>query len=183
MFENISSTLQQCGYFFVLGAIIGLFYEILRIFRMFIRHNSIALCAEDTIFLTLCGFISYIVSMAVGIGYFRIYYIVFEVFGAAFYFLTLGRLVNYIFRRISKIIILILSTIFGKIFCCLKKSIVPIAEKIRSIFDKFAKFIQKRKNINKKVLQKHNEMLYNNIQLDLRSENRNVIKAKIRKKT
>ena len=183
MFENISSTLQQCAYFFAVGLVIGLFYEALRFFRMILRHNIIAVCVEDTLYLSICAFISFIIALSVGIGYMRIYYIVFEVMGAALYFLTVGRLLNSILRRISGATKRIIRIAAKKIWHHLGKFFAPIGKKIRLLFGKIAEIARNSAFYSKMHLKKTDEIEYNKkVQSIGGGERAGVVKAKIRKK-
>lgn len=183
MFENISSTLQQCAYFFAAGLIMGLFYEALRFFRMLFRHNTIALCIEDTLYLSVCALCTFIIALTVGIGYMRIYYIVFEAMGAAIYFLTVGKLVNYILRRISKAVNRLICAFMKKAKQFFGKILAPIDKNIRSIFGNFAEIIRKTVFYGKLHLKKTAKIEYNKkVQSIGGGENISVVKAQIRKK-
>ncbi|MCM1298788.1 MAG: spore cortex biosynthesis protein YabQ [[Eubacterium] siraeum] len=183
MFENISSTLNQCGCFFIAGLIMGLLYEPLRFLRMMIRHNAAAVFAEDTLYMSLWGFISFIIALSVGIGYFRIFYAVFELLGAALYFLTLGRAVNFIMRRSVGRIKKFFYAIYKKIQPRLVAFFSFIAKKIKSIFGKIAEIMPTITLNGKNDLKNEDEMLYNiKVQSDKGGEGNSVIKAKIRKK-
>ena len=114
MFEDISYTLQQCGCFFIFGAVMGLCYEPLRLLRMMFKHNIAAVFIEDLLFFSLSGFACFITALWVGIGYFRIYYIVFAFLGVCCYFLTLGMLLNKISKKAVKAVKAILCAIYKK---------------------------------------------------------------------
>lgn len=183
MFENISSTLQQCAYFFAAGIIMGLFYEALRFFRMLLRHNIIFVCVEDTLYLSTCAFISFIIALSVGIGYMRIYYIVFEAMGAAIYFLTVGRLLNYILRSISSGVKRLIRKAANKTGYFLGKLFAPIGKKIRTIFGNIAENARSSELYSKIHLKKPSEIEYTkNVRSMAGGERTGVIKAKIRKK-
>lgn len=183
MFENISSTLQQCAYFFAAGLIMGLFYEALRFFRMLLCHNAVAVCVEDTLYLSICALITFIIALAVGIGYMRIYYIVFEAMGAAIYFLTVGRLLNHILRHISKGFKRLCHAVIHKTGRAFGKVFAPIGKKIRLIFVYIAENARKSAFYNKIYLKKTGEIEYNKkVQSISGGEHTGVVKAQIRKK-
>lgn len=182
MFENISSTMNQCFVFFIAGIVMGLFYEALRFSRMLIRHNAVAVCIEDAVYLSLTAVIGFIIALSVGIGYFRIYYIVCEAIGAILYFLTLGRLINYALRHFSNAVKHILRVFFDKIIQFSRKYIVPIAKKVSPLFSKFAEIAENVKKYRKKGLKSEHSMMYNKKEKsDGGGENRSVVQAKIRK--
>ena len=183
MFEDIGYTLQQCGCFLIFGIFAGLCYEPLRILRMLLRHNAVVCFFEDLLYFSLVGLAAFITSLWVGIGYFRIYYVVFAFLGACFYFLTLGMLINRIFRKLSGAI--------KRGICALFKKIKPKAGKlfgtIRQIFDplfgNIADFLHNKVFVGKKDLPNTDEIVYNNnIPLKNGGEKGSVIKAQIRKK-
>ena len=183
MFENISSTLQQCACFFAAGLIMGLFYEALRFLRMLLRHNIAAVCIEDTLFLSICAFITFITALAVGIGYMRIYYIVFEAVGAAVYFLTAGRLFNYILRCVSSGVKRLFCSILKKTGVFFRKAFAPISKKTRLIFSHIAEKVRKMGFYSKIHLKKISEIEYNKkVQSIVGGEHTGVVKAQIRKK-
>lgn len=161
----------------------GLFYEVLRFFRMILRHNIIAVCIEDTLYLSICALISFIIALSVGIGYMRIYYIVFEAMGAACYFLTAGRLLNYVLRRISGAAKRFICTIVKKIGQYLIKIFAPIGKKINRIFSYIAEIVRNSAFYSKMHLQKTGAIEYNEkVQSIDGGEHTGVVKAKIRKK-
>lgn len=192
MFENINSIFNQCSSFLAAGAVFGLCYEVLRFLRMLFPHPTAVVFLEDTLFFAACGLVSFIIALWVGMGYFRIYYIAFEAIGAILYFLTLGRLINFCLRHAVRGI----KKLFGKLYKSVKPVIItktksifmPFATKIKALFSKIAEFVPKPTFNYKKRLQSNSEILYNNnihstLDSDEGGGSRNVIKAKIRKKT
>lgn len=181
MFENISSTLQQCGVFFIAGIIMGLFYEVFRTLRMAVRHHAVIVFIEDILFFSLCGVASFIIALTVGIGYFRIYYVVFEVLGAGIYFLTLGRLINLLIKKVIKVIKRFFYAVYKKISPKVETAFVTSAKKARKTFVKIAEIMPKPAFIHKNDLPKSDEMVYN-IKTPLNNGGSgNAIKAKIRR--
>lgn len=198
MYENISSTLGQCGCFLILGIIMGLGYECLRFFRMLVRHNAVFLFIEDTLFFALCALISFITALAVGIGYFRIYYAAFEAMGVLLYFSTVGRALNAILRGTVKGIKRFFCAIYRKIKPKAVTFFTPVIRKIREQFSKIAENVPKISLYKKRHLKSTSEIVYNSgedivVRSEVKSkiysmhteggENGGVIKAKIRKKT
>lgn len=187
MFENINSTFQQGMCFLAAGAVFGLLYEALRFLRMLIKHHAAVVFIEDTLFFVLCGFVSFIIALWVGMGYFRIYYIAFEVLGASLYFLTVGRLLNSLLRLATNALKKFFYTIYKKIKPKAAALFVPFTKKIKSWFGYIAEKVRTPVFNSKKHLKNREEMLYNNkvhsaVQLNKGGENGGVIKAQIRKK-
>ncbi|MCM1055022.1 MAG: spore cortex biosynthesis protein YabQ [Bacteroides sp.] len=188
MFENIDSTFFQAVCFFAAGAAFGLCYEALRLLRMLFKHHAAVVFAEDTLFFALCGFVSFIIALWVGIGYFRIYYMAFELLGASLYFLTLGRLINALLRRAVRGIKVLFASACRKVSPKLAALFVPIAVKFKEMFSNIAENVIKPIFNRKKHLKNTDEMLYNSkvhtpVILNKGGESGGVIKAQIRKKT
>lgn len=161
----------------------GLFYEALRFFRMLLRHNTVAVCVEDTLYLSVCAFISFIIALTVGIGYMRIYYIVFEAMGAAIYFLTVGRLINHILRNLSKGVKRLISAVIKKTGNIFGKVFAPIDKKTKQIFSNIAEIIRKTGFYSKIHLKRTDKIEYNKkVQSVGGGEHIGVVKAQIRKK-
>ena len=183
MFEDISYTLQQCGCFFIFGAFLGVCYEPLRILRMLFRHNTVAVFTEDLLFFSLSGLLTFIMSLWVGIGYFRIYYVIFAFLGACCYFLTLGKLMNRIFRKTSRTLKRGICAIFKKIKPKMDKLFSTIEQILKPLFVDIADFYHNKVLNGKKALPNTDEMVYNNnIPSKNGGESGSVIKAQIRKK-
>lgn len=185
MFESISDTLGQCGWFFLAGIIMGLFYEPLRFMRCLIRHNAVAVAVEDVLFLSVCAFVSFVISLVIGTGYFRVYYAAFELAGIAAYLLTLGRLIKSfhklvckVFRKALRLIFYKISHFFARIFSAIRHKTAALFghcyKKVGAAAKKAAKHLPKRhKSVyNVKVVNKNRKV----------GESADVIKAKVRKK-
>lgn len=184
MFENISSTLGQCGCFFAAGIVMGLFYELLRAARILVRHNAAAVFIEDVLFFSACGFISFVIALSVGIGYFRIYYVFFETLGAILYFLTLGRVLNFLLRKLIKGIKRFFYAVYKKMHPKMHNFFVSIAKKIKPLFGNIAEIIPKISFNRRKDLPNTDDMVYNIKAVSGEgSESNSAIKAQIRKKT
>lgn len=181
MYENISSTLQQCGVFFIAGVVMGLFYEVFRTLRLAVRHHAAVVFIEDILFFSLCGVVSFIIALTVGIGYFRVYYAVFEILGAGFYFLTLGRVINFLLKKVIKGIKRFFYAIYKKMSPKVENAFVASAKKTKKVFVKIAEIVPKPKFIHKNDLPKSAEMVYN-IKTPLNEGGSgNAVKAKIRR--
>lgn len=181
MYENISSTLQQCGVFFLAGIVMGLSYEVFRTLRIAVRHHAVIVFIEDILFFSLCGVVSFIIALTVGIGYFRVYYAVFEVLGAGVYFLTLGRAVNFLLKKVIKGIKRFFYAIYKKLSPNVERSFVAFAKKTKKVFVKIAEIVPIPKLIRKNDLPKSAEMVYNVRTPQNEGGSGNAVKAKIRR--
>lgn len=162
----------------------GLCYEPLRVLRMLFRHNTAAVFVEDLLFFSLGGLATFIMSLWVGIGYFRIYYLVFVFLGACCYFLTVGMMINRISKKTAKYVKKKLCAIYKKIKPKRDKLFSAIDQILKPLFVYIADFYRNKVFNDKKALPKADEMVYNNNNLPVNGgEGGSAIKAQIRKKT
>lgn len=181
MFETINDTLFQCLFFLVIGFLLGLSYEALRILRLFIRHGTVAVAAEDVVFFAASAFVMFVAALCAGEGYFRLYYVAFATVGAAVYFFTLGRLI----KLISKKIAALLGKILAPIGRFLKKVIRAFSHKFTACFVLSNKYLSSAKKTLKNHLPKRRQLLYNKdtIKINKGGEKKSAVKVRIRKKT
>ncbi|MCH5323687.1 MAG: spore cortex biosynthesis protein YabQ [Eubacterium sp.] len=179
---NVETPLyEQFLYFIVCGAFLGLGYEILRLLRFCLPHGVIVTGIEDTLYLSLCGFILFGFSMEIGNGQFRLLYLVSAAVGAAVYFLTVGRLI----KKLYTLILSAFSKIIRFIFRPVKKAIGKFAHFLGARFGKVYKLLSaKLKNRLNNLKSKHN-MLYNHNDNTARGDEiiagKQKIKAKVKK--
>lgn len=178
-----TSLLWQFGCFLLCGVFLSVGYELFRIVRIIIPHNSFFVGAEDIIYLSFCGLILFGLSMEIGSGYFRLLYLISAVIGALVYFLTLGRLVKiicvFIFSILKRIALKIIKVIYSPI----KKSVVTVAHNTAGFFVRIHKNVSVKFNKPSPVLKNKDNMLYNNNNKDERIDIRygRRIEAKIKK--
>lgn len=184
MFDTIPQTLMRLVDFAVFGFFAAFFYEIFRILRQFIRHNVLAAAIEDFIYLSLLGFFTFVFSLEVGGGYFRLYFIFGELFGAVVYFITIGKIINIIVGFIAKIVHKIFHVIYKYILLPIGKVFGKYLHKLLSLFGKLYKKLASTVKKSAKHLQSKRKMVYNK-KYDNHGEDgeiRHVIKAEVRKK-
>lgn len=187
MFESIPENLMQLAGFCVLGFFIAVFYEPIRIIRMFRRQGAVIAGVQDFLFLTLAGIISFAYSMELGNGSFRFFYIIGEFFGALIYFVTIGKLISmvsdFIVRGIKRFVHIIKKyIIFPLLHVCNK--IINFSLKKLAIIYSFTTY--KAGNSLKGL--KHKVKIVYNKKTTLKSKNmnnesgesQNAVKAKIR---
>jgi hypothetical protein len=154
VFEPISQGLYELMMFCILGFLSAALYEPLRIVRLFVKTGTLMTGIQDFLFLSACGLIVFAYSLEFGAGYFRYFYVVGVVFGATVYFLTAGRLINFVMRTFANAI---KTRILRPIWNLLGK----IAQKIRSVI------VRSYKNAEKhaKLLKNTTKIKYNSIRL------------------
>ena len=176
---NVTTPLtEQMLYFFVCGIFIGLLYEVLRLFRQVIKHNNFLTGTEDVLFFSFCGFLLFWLSMNIGNGQFRIYFLISAVAGAFVYYFTIGRLVNLAYKVILKWLL----KIFRFLLSPIKKLIGIIVLKLKRIFVRLYKKIE---NLNKNTvihLKNSSRMMYNKLYAKRGRSAQNDINVKIKAK-
>jgi hypothetical protein len=177
MFEPISQSLYEIMMFAVLGFILAALYEPLRIIRLFVKTGAVWLGIQDFLFLAACGLAVFAYSLEFGAGHFRYFYVIGIAFGAAVYFLTVGRLIALITRAFAEAIKNAVAYAVNLIHCkCIQplcKIFVRFAQKIKKKIVSFHKFTEKRSTLLKSRVQ----MKYN----DIRSEKLKKRQAKMKK--
>ncbi|MCL2639160.1 MAG: spore cortex biosynthesis protein YabQ [Oscillospiraceae bacterium] len=209
MFVEISESLSQLSSFTVLGFFFGVFYEVIRIIRLFKKQSDLAVSVTDFVFLSLAGLITFAYSMELGNGQFRWFYIAGAGFGGAIYFLTLGRLVslasNFIVRCIKRAAALAVKCmkiifLFAKnyIFAPLHKIICKFIQFLKTKIGYIYVFMKKKALNSSNHLKSKARIVYNKrteraaLKIKARTAeiintsagvHRNVIKGKIRRRT
>ena len=82
------------------GAAVGAAFDVIRAFRLIVRHNDILINAEDLFFLGLYGTALTAFSDVVAKGDLRLYFAIGNVLGFAFYYVTVGRAVVKTIRKL-----------------------------------------------------------------------------------
>ena len=84
----------------ILGAGLGILYDVFRIIRMVINSKSVAIFVEDVIYFILSGIITFVFVLKINSGESRFYILAGEGIGWIAYHLTLG---NAIYKYSGKI--------------------------------------------------------------------------------
>ncbi|MCL2697388.1 MAG: hypothetical protein FWE74_04835 [Oscillospiraceae bacterium] len=142
MFEPISASLSQLASFAVLGFFLAVFYEAIRIIRLFKKQSDLIVSITDFVFLSLAGLVAFAYSMELGSGRFRWFYAAGIIFGGTVYFLTIGRLVslasNFIVKCIKRAVSFVMKCM-KVIFVFTKKHILVPVWKMLCKFIQFLK--------------------------------------------
>ncbi len=144
-----------------IGFLLGVLYDLIRIFRLSLTKSHIATIVFDVIYFLLFGFISYIFILAANKGEIRSYIVIGEIIGALFYYFSFGpiavRITNKLVALIKRIFKVIF-TVFSFPFRLISKAFHTVFSKISIIFKKTEK---KSSKMQKKVLQKLRLYVYN----------------------
>lgn len=188
MFYTDSEILEIIGQFAVTGIVLGLLYDALRFIRIALNTGTVFIFITDFFAMVFNGLVLMYLSFNTPTGSLRLIYVVSAVFGMILYLVTIGKFTTFLASISAKVIsflkrrinIYILKPIFNR-FGFIKQKLTAV----------FGELHQKMKNYKEKSdfgLKKTATMLYNknNNKMSILSQNggeeRNVIKAKIRKK-
>lgn len=114
---------------FLLGACLGLLYDVFRILRIAIKTPAVIVFLEDILYFLICGIITFLFMMSCIDGRVRGFIVIGELLGAVLYYCTIGsllfRLSNAIIYAVKKFFRLIFHPVFlllGWISSILKKT-------------------------------------------------------------
>lgn len=131
----------------VIGFILGIFYDFIKIFRKYILHNIIFINIEDTIYWLFMSIIIFLISLYQNNGEIRIFFILGIFLGMAIYSTLISPLFIKIFTRIVNF--------FIKLFLFIFKAIsMPILIVFNIVLKPLKFFYYILKNIPKKLLKK-----------------------------
>lgn len=188
MFLTNAQMLSVIGDFAVIGFILGFLYDILRFFRKALGLGRVFVFITDFLSMIFIGLVLLFFALDTPTGNLRLIFILAAVFGITLYLITIGKITGF------------LAMITGNFFTYLKKKlkkyvINPIIRRFVFLKQKLTAFFgelhQKMKISKEKShfgLKKQPTVLYNKNNSKMSElyqnggEERNVIKAKIRKK-
>ncbi len=189
MFQTNAEILSVIGHFAVIGFFLGVFYDIIRIIRIILGTGKVFTVVTDIIAMLISGLVLIFFGVDTPTGKLRLIYILAAVFGMTVYLITIGKITVYPARLAGKLVKFIKSLLIKYIikpicnfFCFLKQKSTAF----------FVEIQQKSKKYQEKLrlgLKKTPSVVYNdNINkmselCQIGGEERNVIKAKVRKKS
>ncbi len=134
----------------LLGAFLGLFYDLFRIIRIAFPPSKVSLLIEDILFGVAALFFTFLFLQTVTSGSFRLFVLIGEILGFTVYYLTVGVLVfkaahivisavKRVLKWICRVLILPAFSFFQRLFRLLS----PIAKKGGAFFKKSAAYLKK----------------------------------------
>lgn len=90
---NTPRQLELFGYSLIFGVLLGVLYDVFRIFRLIFFKNKVAVIFQDILFWTIAGFSTFLFFLATNFGHIRFYMLLGMLIGASIYYLTVGRLI------------------------------------------------------------------------------------------
>lgn len=179
MFETADIVLSMIGIYAAVGFFLAVLYNIFRFPRLAFPKRKKLAAVLDFLFAVIAGFVLFVFSAAYGTGFFRLYYVAAAALGFAVNMVTLGFAVPPAAR------------IFGR--ACryasaqLMRPVRYICQKVTEFFIENRKILSNSAEKVKKYLKNNSRIVYNNTDHKKGKvyaeggENRNAVKAKVRK--
>lgn len=145
----------------VCGAILGAFYDFLRLFRLIVYSGRRQLFFQDIFYFFICGIVTFLFALAVNFGEVRFFLLAGEGIGWLVYHLTLGALVY----RFSSLLVVFLKRIFSalnRLFLApVKRAFKRLFSFWQNQFKKVTEKIKKKLCKSKRDLKQQENLLYN----------------------
>ncbi|WP_295076620.1 spore cortex biosynthesis protein YabQ [Ruminococcus sp.] len=168
---TLSEEVRLFGLSCIGGAVMGAAFDVLRVFRLILRHNDILAAAEDILFFGLYGVALAGFSSAAARGEMRLYFVIGNILGFAVYQCTVGSVVMKTLRKLfnaAGAVFKLISRPFRTFFAPLcKKATVKFVRNLQIIVKPFKKI--------KIVLLNRQFLLYNKMENKKRKNVNNVV--------
>ena len=165
MIVSVSEQLCVFGLAALMGAALGVLYDVFKVIRLVGLSSAVLVFFEDILFFAISTVTVFSFYMQVTDGKFRVYPLASAALGFALYFLTLEKVVFFFIKKVYKLLTTVFGFVYKKVvlfvFLKLKSFAKFIFKPIRKIFHRF--FTEKLVNFFKKLLPKRPKMLYNNL--------------------
>lgn len=159
-----------------LGFVLGLFYDVFRIFRLAIHHSSAILFLEDIFYFAVCAVVTFLFSLSAVNGHVRVFLVIGELLGATVYYFSAGVLV----MRVSKLIIRFFKGLFRLVYRIFFRPFVRLFVWLRHKIGAFSRRIDaKAKKVRAKAkygLKQRGVLVYNLYKGALRQKIKKTVK-------
>lgn len=164
--ETFFSVSQQTAFFLlsvVLGAALGVVYDVFRVFRILFppAAKKTPLAVQDVLFWLIYGFCIFCYSTAVCGGSLRFFMLFGSLAGFALYILTIGNLITGVLRRTAESVRQVLRKVYSLLFEPIVKLLKNLCQKVRLFFIQIYRKSKKTERSVKKPLQKVPKLVYN----------------------
>ncbi|MDE5992132.1 MAG: spore cortex biosynthesis protein YabQ [Oscillospiraceae bacterium] len=164
--ETFFSISQQTAFFLlsvVLGAALGVVYDIFRVFRILFppAAKSKPAAVQDVLFWLIYGFCMFCYSTAVCGGSLRFFMLFGSLIGFALYIVTVGNLIVGTLRQIAETVRRILRKVYSVLFEPIVKILKNFCQKVSLVFVRIYKKSRKTERSTKKLLPKTIGLVYN----------------------
>lgn len=185
MFYSNAEFLSILGQFLAAGVVIAVFWDIFRCIGIVIGAGKILTFVIEFILTILTAIVIMLLSLEIGNGKLRLYYFLSAMLGMAVYFMTIGFITRFIAVLAGKLFSFLRKKLYSLVYNPIVTRISFIRQKMLNVFAQMHQKTLKHKENLHFGLKKHAAMMYNNKIGKLCAnggEERNVIKAKVRKK-
>ena len=188
MFYTDSEILAIIGQFALSGIVLGFLYDILRFIRTAFATGAVFAFITDFFAMIFSGLVLMLLSVDTPTGRLRLIYILSAAFGMILYLITIGRLTAFLAGAVAKLVFCLRNSAKKFVFNPIYRFFRFIKQKSTSVFDRLHKKMKIYKEKSDFGLKKGLSLLYNKNNNKMSKlcqnggEERNVIKAKIRKK-
>ena len=169
---SVSEELRLFGLSCVMGSVIGIASDVVRVIRMILPHNKVLVAIEDVLFLFFYSMALLVFASVAARGDLRMYFVIGNILGFMMYCATIGSIVTKMLRKLF----LIICTCLGMMLCPFKMFFASLYKKVNV---KFVRNLQINVKLFKKikiVLLKRPSMLYNKMENKKRKNVKNVVK-------
>ncbi len=142
----------------LLGAGLGLIYDVFRVFRLVFRQGRLLILAEDLLFWFLAGWITFLFLLLFTEAQLRLYVLLGQSLGFLVYHFSLGELVIALFRRLIALVKRLTAGVYRRL---IRPVFHPIFIRIRRRRTNATTFDKKITQKSKKHLPKCPYVLYN----------------------
>lgn len=145
----------------LLGAGLGVLYDVFRIIRLAFWHGKIVVAVQDILFWILAAISTFLFMIMHTEGQIRFYVLLGELLGFTVYYFTIGMLVIHMSRWIISLIKKVFMTLYKIFIRPFVKLFVFIFQKFRVLFVRVVVKLKKVKRNAKFRLPKKDVLLYN----------------------
>lgn len=133
------SQLQVFCYSCLFGIVLGVFYDIFRIIRLFFACRYWNIFIQDILYFSFSGIMTFLFILSINFGEVRFYILAGEAIGWIIYYLTIGEIMH----KLSYKLVKTMKIVFLKIYNIIFKPMELVVSKIR------LKYLKKNTNDDK----------------------------------
>lgn len=188
MFQTNSEFLAVIGQFAVIGFVLGFLYDIVRFFRKALGTGRILAFITDFFAMIISGLVLLFFAIDTPTGNIRLIYVLAAAFGMVFFLITIGKITGFIAGLTSRFFAFIKGRLRKYVFKPISDCFVSLKQKLTALFGELHQKMKIYKEKSHFGLKKAPSVLYNKNNnkmselCQIGGEERNVIKAKVRKK-
>ena len=149
---NLSDQLLSFFYAVITGFVFCFIYDILKSCRLTFSFSAVSIFFSDIFYSAVIAIIAFLVFLGLSNGEIRSYILSGFLLGFVFWRLTVSKLLLYIFKKVFRFS----SCVFGYI----NQKILDFLEVLAHFSVKFLSFFKNSKILLKKLLKRHNGLLY-----------------------